>query len=275
MPDINTDSSTPEYTMGYTDEFRQLLERRGAETHAAHLLPYLKRGMSVLDFGCGPGMISLGLAKAVEPGELHGIDIKESQVEMARAAAAAGGHRNATFHVGDVTALPFENDSFDVAHCSAVLTHVPDTQAVLAEVRRVLKPGGIISCREFIADSSFFEPELGNLNRVYPIFRDRIQTNSGHPQMGIELKGAFVEAGFSDVHASASFETFGNSSDVEFWHGYIMNYFLSPTEVQADITQGRSTQKAADEMRRSLGDWKNHPGAFASMAWGEAIARKP
>lgn len=217
----------------------------------------------------------MGLAEAVEPGELHGIDMEESQVEMARTAAAAGGHHNATFHVGDVTALPFENDSFDVAHCHAVLIHVPDTQVVLAEVKRVLKPGEIISCRELITDSGFFEPELGNLNRIFSIFRDRLQTNSGHPQMGIELKGAFVEAGFSNVQASASFETFGDSSDVEFFYGFIMNYLFSPVEVQADIAQGRSTQKAADEMRRSLGDWKNHPGAFASMAWGEAIARKP
>ena len=60
--------------------------------------------------------------------------MEESQVEMARAAAAAGGHDNATFHVGDVTDLPFEDNSFDVAHCHAVLIHVPDTQAVLAEV---------------------------------------------------------------------------------------------------------------------------------------------
>ncbi len=106
--------ATPDYTMGYSEEFLQLLHRRSAQTHAAYLLPHLKPGLQVLDFGCGPGTISVGLAKAVEPGE---------------------------FHVGDVTALPFEDDSFDVAHCHAVLMHVPDTKAVLAEVKRVLKPG--------------------------------------------------------------------------------------------------------------------------------------
>ena len=71
------------YTMGYSDEFRQLLDRRSAQTHAALLLPHLESGQQVLDFGCGPGTISVGLARAVEPGDLHGIDMEESQIELA------------------------------------------------------------------------------------------------------------------------------------------------------------------------------------------------
>ena len=89
------------YTMGYDENFQQLLRRRSAESHAAYLLPHLKPGDRVLDFGCGPGTISVGLASAVDPGELHGVDMEESQIEMARAAARAGGHANATFRVGD------------------------------------------------------------------------------------------------------------------------------------------------------------------------------
>ena len=95
--------------MGYSEEFRQLLDRRSADTHAAHLLPHLEPDMRVLDFGCGPGTITVGLAVAVDPGEVHGIDMEESQIGLARSAAEAGGHANATFHVGDVTGLPFED----------------------------------------------------------------------------------------------------------------------------------------------------------------------
>ena len=81
---------TPSYTMGYSEEFRQLLDRRSAERNAKYLLTHLEPGHRVLDFGCGPGTISVGLAKAVEPGELHGIDMEESQIGLARAAAEAG-----------------------------------------------------------------------------------------------------------------------------------------------------------------------------------------
>ena len=60
--------------------------------------------------------------------------MEESQIELARTAAAAGEHDNITFHVGNVYELPSEDNSFDAAHCHAALMHVPDTQAALREV---------------------------------------------------------------------------------------------------------------------------------------------
>ena len=205
------------YTMGYDENFQQLLRRRSAESHAAYLLPHLKPGYRVLDFGCGPGTISLGLAKAVEPGELHGVDMEESQIEMARAAAQAGGHTNATFHVGDVTALPFEDNFFDAAHCHAVLMHVPDTRAVLAEVKRVLKSGGIIAAREMFVSSSFLEPGGQDVDGAWDTFARLLQGNGGYPHMGRELKNALLEAGFANILASGSFDYFGSAEDVAFF----------------------------------------------------------
>ena len=238
-------SAEQDYTMGYSEEFLQLLHRRSAETHAAHLLPHLKPGLRVLDFGCGPGTISVGLATAVAPGELHGIDMEESQINMARAAARAGGHDNATFHVGDVTDLPFDDDSFDVAHCHAVLMHVPDTEATLAEVKRVLKPGGIISSREFILGSSFLEPGAEETAPAWATFGNLLAANGGHPQMGRELKRTLLEAGFTDVLATASFDFFGQAQDVAFLHAFIMDWFYSPQVIAAATKFGLATQESS------------------------------
>ncbi len=273
-------SEEQDYTMGYSEEFLQLLHRRSAETHAAHLLPLLEPHQSVLDFGCGPGTISVGLATAIAPGELHGIDKEESQINMARAAAKAGGHENTTFHVGDVTDLPFEDDSFNVAHCHAVLMHVPDTEATLAEVKRVLKPGGIISSREFILGSSFLgssflEPGAEETAPAWETFGNLLAANGGHPQMGRELKRKFLEAGFTDVRASGSFDFFGAAEDVAFFHAFTMDWFYSP-EVTAAATQfGLATQEQFDQWREGLEEWKNHPGAVGAIGFGEAIATKP
>ena len=264
-------SPTAAYTMGYSDDFQKLLRRRNAGSSAAHLLPHLKPGMRVLDFGCGPGTISVGLAKAVEPGELHGIDMEESQIEMARAAASAGGHRNAAFQTADVTDLPFEDGSFDVAHCNALLMHVPDTKAVLTEVRRVLKPGGIISSREMFVDSSFLEPELSG---GWDTFSKLITANGGHPQMGKELKRVFLEAGFSDISAGVSFEPFVTDEDIDFLHDFIIGWFFAPGTVEAATKHGLATEEQFSDWRALLDQWRETPGALAGFAWGEAIGRK-
>ncbi|MDE0292520.1 MAG: class I SAM-dependent methyltransferase [Candidatus Dadabacteria bacterium] len=265
------DVSNATYTMGYSDDFQKLLRRRNAQTSATHLLPHLEPGMRVLDFGCGPGTISVGLAKAVEPGELFGVDMEASQIEIAQAAAEAGGHRNATFQTADVTDLPFEDNSFDVAHCHAVLMHAPDTVAVLTEVRRVLKPGGIISSREMFVDSSFLEPSMRD---GWETFAKLIGANGGHPQIGRELKRLFIESGFRDISASVSFEPFSAAEDIDFLHGFIAAWFFSPPTVSAATMYGIATREQFDGWRRELDEWKDTPGALAAFAWGEAIGRK-
>ena len=263
------------YTMGYSEEFRQLPNRRSADTHASHLLPLLEPGMRVLDFGCGPGTISVGLAQAVDPGEVNGLDVEESQINLARAAAEAGGHDNATFHVGDVTDLPFDDNSFDIAHCHAVLMHLPDTSKTLSEVKRILKPGGIISSREFIVDSSFLEPSTENTAAAWATFGNLLKANGGHPQMGKELKNKLIEAGFSDIRATASFDIFSAPADVVFLHAFISDWFYSADVIAAATKYGVATLEQFDQWRLEHDEWKDHVGAVGALAFGEAIAVKP
>ena len=269
------DSGDPTYTMGYSDEFLALLKRRNAKSNACHLLPRLKRGDRVLDVGCGPGTISVGLAKAVEPGELHGVDMEESQIALAQAAASAGGHENASFRIGVATNLPYEDDFFDVVHFHAVLMHVPDTRETLVEAMRVLRPGGIVSARELIGDSSFLVPTLGSLQDVWAAFQELLTANGGHPQIGKELKESFLEAGFSEVEVSASFETFATVEDIAFFHALATGWFFAPDTVEAAVKHGLATRARFDEWRRTLDEWRDASGALAALAWGEVIGLKP
>lgn len=268
--DAGTESS---YTMGYGEEFLQVLRRRRAETHAAELLSRLKPGMRVLDVGCGTGTISVGLADAVAPGRLHGIDVEASQIEIARAAAKAGGHGNATFETGDVTNLAFEDDSFDAVHCHAVLMHIPDTQKALAEIQRVLKPDGILSVRDLITASSFIEPVAG-MDSAWDVFAKLLSANRGHPQLGKEIKRILVEAGFDQVEANASFETFQSPEERAFFYGFVADWFLSDAVVAAATEHGLVSAEQFKAWRGALDEWKAHPGGVAALAWGGAIATK-
>ncbi len=268
-------SATPDYTMGFSEEMLQSLRRRTAESSAAYLLPHLRPGQRILDFGCGPGTLSVSLAKAVAPGELHGVDMEESQIELARSVAKASGQDNTTFHVGDVTDLPFEDGFFDVAHCRNVLMHVPDTAAVLAEVKRVLKPGGLIGCREMISASSFTYPEFDVMGKSWDMFQDLLAADDGHPQMGKELKGHILSAGFSNPRITASFDAYSAPEDVLFTFGFASKWLLSPEITEAAIKYGAATEGLVKAVRDAYDRWKDHPGAICGVAFGEAVANKP
>ena len=263
------------YAMGYSDEFTQILHRRNAETHAAHLLPHLKSSSRMLDLGYGPGTISVGLAKAIEPGELHGIDMGESEIMIAKASAADGGHKNATFHVGDATDLPFEDNYFDAANTHAVLMHIPDTEGTLSEVMRVLKPGGVLASREMVSAASFVGPEAAVDPVAWATFAKLIGARGGHPNMGRNLKDVFVKAGFVDVEASASFDFFSTPEDVAFFHVFVNQWFLSDEVVGPAVQFGLATAEQFEKWRGDMDRWDGDPGAVAAVAFGEAIGFKP
>ncbi len=270
----NDERGTPDYTMGFSPAMLEYLQRHTLEANAAYLVPYLKRGMRVLDFGCGPGTISVGLAKAVAPSELHGVDMEESQVERARAVARAGGLDNAIFHVANATAMPFADDCFDIAHAYNVLMHVPNTAAVLTEVKRVLKPGGIIGCREIICDSCFTHPDFDYLQRGWEVFRDLVAADDGHPQIGKTLKTHLLEAGFADVEVSTSFNSYSSPGDLDYFYAMVKNWFLSPDVEEAAIKYGAATQGLFANIREAHEQWRAHPGALVGIAYGEAVAYK-
>ena len=201
--------------------------------------------------------------------------MEESQIDMARSVAEANGQDNAIFHVGDVTDLSFEDGFFDAAHCHNVLMHVPDTAAVLSEVKRVLKPGGIIGCREMISESSFTYPDFGVIRKAWDMFEDLLADDDGHPQMGRELKGHFVQAGFTNIRVTGSFDIYSTPADMAFIYEFANKWFLSPEIVEAAIKYGASTRELCDTIRNAYDRWRDHPGAFVALAFGEAVAGKP
>mmetsp|Transcript_21408 Transcript_21408/g.47455 ORF Transcript_21408/g.47455 Transcript_21408/m.47455 type:complete len:296 (+) Transcript_21408:84-971(+) len=98
--------------------------------------------LRVLDAGCGGGLISNSLARRGH--NITGIDISVGALDYARDTARAEGLENARFEMGSLYELPYASHSFDAVVCSDVLEHITDLKSVLRELRRVLRPGGLL-----------------------------------------------------------------------------------------------------------------------------------
>src|SRR6059058_5580410 len=82
-PEEPTITIKESYTPGYTPVAIRYMMRRYAARDAAFFLPVLKPGMALLDCGCGPGTITVGLAEMVASGSVVGVDVEPSQIELA------------------------------------------------------------------------------------------------------------------------------------------------------------------------------------------------
>lgn len=109
----------------------------------------IPQGGQVLDVGCGYGGLSLLLAGKRPDLRITGVDPELGMLESAAQSAAQLGLKNLTFAQGDGRQLASSDDRFDLVVCQTVLTHVADPPAVIAEMARVLKPGGVLMAAEY------------------------------------------------------------------------------------------------------------------------------
>jgi SAM-dependent methyltransferase len=116
----------------------------------------LKPGMKVADVGCGPGRLTVPLARQVGPGgEVVAMDIQAGMLERAREKARAAGLENVSFLEAGAGAGRMGRERFDAALLVTVLGEIPDRMAALQEIFDTLKPGGVLSVTEIIFDPHF------------------------------------------------------------------------------------------------------------------------
>lgn len=142
------DRAAPRWTrlterLGYSHAYRRVFER----FFAAHRIAVGDRPLRVLDCGVGTGAFALELARVWgRPLELTAVDISPAMVDAARRRFRHAGIAGRVIQA-DVSVLPFADASFDIVLAAHVLEHLPEPVTALAEMRRVLRPGGwAIAC---------------------------------------------------------------------------------------------------------------------------------
>jgi len=130
----------------------------GRTNRAAVIVEYLglQPGMAVLDAGCGPGRLTIPVAKQVgEQGEVVAVDIQPGMLDRVREKARTASIENIRFLQAGVGEGKLGSNQFDRALLVTVLGEIPDRQAAMKELFEALKPGGQVSVTEVIFDPHF------------------------------------------------------------------------------------------------------------------------
>ncbi len=260
------------YTHGHDSVVVAAHARRTAAEAAAFVLDRLEPGMRVLDFGCGPGSITIGLAKHVGPtGSVVGIDRSAEAIAVAKQAAAAP---NLQYLEASVYDLPLPDESFDVAYAHQVLQHLADPVAALVEVRRVLRPGGLVAVRDADYGTMTHHPRYATIDEWLDAYHRVARANGGEPDAGRRLPEWVREAGFVDAATTASVWSYATRETrrewADLWANRVILRRFAVRARELGIAEGDALARMADGWRR----WAEEPDGWFGFIHGEVVAVK-
>jgi len=130
-----------------------------------HAIDRIPIGASVVDIGCGAGTDLLLAARRTGPtGRVIGIDMTEAMRRRALQGAAMSGLAHVDVRDGDATRLPVDDRSVDVVISNGVLNLVPEKERAIAEIARVLKPGGRVQIADIVIGETLPDAALRDID---------------------------------------------------------------------------------------------------------------
>ena len=206
---MTTDTVTPPvYTLGTNPAERTRLQGQADEL-AAHTLTLLEHadlavGGRALELGCGPAGSIAPLAERVGPsGSVVAIDIDPTHVALARQYVKDRELANVEVLQGDARATGLPEESFDVVHARLLLVNIPSPQQVVAEMVRLVKPGGWVLTDEGDAETQVCYPPHPAWDELATIFQAAYRSDDADLLIGRKLPALLHDAGLVDVGVEA------------------------------------------------------------------------
>ena len=151
------------------------------------------KGKDVLDIGCGSGGITLHIARRFEPCAIAGFDVEKPVIaEATRRAREAGLSGRVHFVQAPPGRLPFAGESFDLVFSKDAMVHIPDKDAIFADIFRVLRPGGVFAASDWL---------IGHDGEPSQDMKDYIEAEGLSFGMASpeRYRAAMAKAGFDDI----------------------------------------------------------------------------
>lgn len=261
------------YSHGHHESVLRSHQWRTAENSAGFLLGYLTPGQDLLDVGCGPGTITLDLARRIAPGRAVGIDLSPDVIAAARQNQELRGEAIVVFDVGSTYDLKFADSSFDVVYAHQVLQHLHDPVAALEEMRRVLREGGLLAIRDSDYGAFTWAPQDPRLDRWMEIYQQLTRKNDAHANAGRLLPTWIRQAGFASMDVSSSTWTF-HQPDERLWWGQLWADRVRMSEfAHQSLEYQLTTQRELNDIADAFLSWAANDDGLFVVVHVDVIAR--
>ena len=229
--------------------------------------------MKILDAGCGSGAITRLMAKAVYPETVVGMDIDPVFIEKARKTAESESIENIRFDLGNIDAMDYDDDSFDLSYCRLVLMHVNDPVRSVSEMKRVTRKGGYVAASSIDDASMIIYPNATRFWDLWRKYGERAARSGVNRHIGRELYSIFKKAGLSSVsvHPMPFYATVENPAGVEEFSSVGVGVLLSSRSGM--VSDGVASDDDFDKMLEEINQLKMDEGGFAMCCTFLAIGK--
>jgi ubiquinone/menaquinone biosynthesis C-methylase UbiE len=255
--------------------FREALVDRSAAVYTDFLVPHLRPSMRVLDCGCGPGSIAVGLAGAVR--SVVGVDLAAATLEPATAHVAAECIPNVRFVAADGRRLPFAAEAFDAVLMHSVLEAAADPVGLVGEAFRVLVSGGLLAAASVEYGGRVLAgPQRETLERFYAV-REQLWSLEGvaRPRAGRDLRRLLHRAGFVGVEATAHYLSYGTEDAIRRFGEARAEDCAEPWFSSRSVAHRLLTAEEIEHTTCAWREWSQSPESFLAFAWCRVVGRKP
>jgi len=217
------------------------------------------RGMRVLDLGCGGGDVAFKLAAIVGPtGSVVGLDMDETKLALARQAAAASHCGNVMFRTAQAQEW-CDEDCYDCIYCRFLLTHLSDPLTTLKQMRRALRPGGVVVLEDIDFSGNFSYPANGGFDTYVRLYRAAAARQGADADIGPKLHGMLAAAGWRDVAVRVVQPVFVSGEGKQLALLTLVN--IADGLVQEGLATEAELHAAVDDLRA----FTNDPGSLISF----------